>query len=73
MRYVTATDASQVIPLIRDELEFRGGTQRGMAKHLGFSTKHMSYIMTGKSGTPLPVLFKMLEYVELSLILTPTP
>lgn len=73
MRYVTAHDPSDVVLLIRIELEDSGGTQRAMAEHLGFTTKHLSMIMTGKNGVTLPVLFKMLDYVGLSMILSPPP
>lgn len=72
-RYLIAETAAEVVPLIRQELEAKGKTQRQLAAHLGFTTKHMSQIMTGKAGASLPVLFRILAYLGVGIAMAPTP
>lgn len=71
MKMLVAYDPDEVIMIIRDSLHANGQTQKMMARHLGFTTKHMSQILTGKAGTTVPLLFRMLDYVGVNLVINP--
>lgn len=66
---VVATRADEVMPLIRKQMAVKGKAHIVMAKHLGISEVHMSRIMNGKSGLSLPMLFAILEYLDISMLL----
>jgi transcriptional regulator with XRE-family HTH domain len=70
VRLANSTD--DVMPLIRQQLEAKGKTQVRMARHLGISTRHLNFLMTGKATPTLPMLFRMLRYLDMAMVLTPT-
>jgi transcriptional regulator with XRE-family HTH domain len=69
---VRANSTDDVMPLIRQQLEARRVTHRQLATYLGISTRHLSVLMTGKATPTLPMLFRMLTYLDLAMVLTPT-
>lgn len=46
------------------------GTQKDLARHLGFSEKHVSLMLTGKASISLGTLFGILDYTGLKLVIT---
>jgi transcriptional regulator with XRE-family HTH domain len=68
---VMAYDVDGVMPRIRQQLEAQGLTHRDLARHLGISTKHLSMLMTGKATPTLPMLFAMLDILDVSMVLIP--
>jgi plasmid maintenance system antidote protein VapI len=72
MKKLVAHDPEEVIEMIRNRLRENGQTQRTMAAHLGFTTKHMSQLLTGKATISVPLLFRMLDYIRVEVRLTTT-
>jgi hypothetical protein len=71
VKAVVVSTPEGVMPAIRHELESRGGHHIMLARHLECSQKHLSQMMQGKAGVSLPMLFKMLDYLDLAIILSP--
>lgn len=71
MKIVVAGSADDIFPLIRERMEQEKISQRVLADHLGFSYKHMSQVITGKCGTPLPTIFRICEYLDIGIALMP--
>jgi DNA-binding phage protein len=70
VRLANSTD--DVMPLIRQQMQAKGTAHVLMARHLGISTKHLSFLMTGKATPTLPMLFRMLHHLDMAMVLTPT-
>jgi plasmid maintenance system antidote protein VapI len=64
-------DPADVALRIREELARKEIKHKTLAAHLGISPKHMSQIMVGKNKLSLPLLYRILAYLELSLLLFP--
>ena len=62
-----------IMPVIKRNLGKAGKYQRDLAEHLGVSEKHVSHMMTGRTGVTLPMLFQMLAYLDMPLVLMPPP
>ena len=71
MRLAIAESTDDLITILREGLDESGKTQKQLAGHMGFSTKHMNQILMGKAGLSLPHLFSILEYIGLDLAFLP--
>jgi transcriptional regulator with XRE-family HTH domain len=71
MRRHTVADIGELQALIRWELRAQGRTQTAMAEHLGFSQKHVSQMLTGRTSISLANLFEICAYLGLSVTIDP--
>lgn len=62
MHFHLLTEDAHVRGYIRHALESSGRTQKELAAHLGFSEKHVSFMLTGKSGITLTTLLQVSAY-----------
>lgn len=67
-----ARTPEDLAPLIRATLRAKRLTQTAMAEHLGISQKHVSLVLQGKAGLSMDLLFRMLEYLQLPVVLVPS-
>lgn len=58
--------------IVRDRLRERGITQATAAEAIGISEKHISQILTGKTGASFGLLERLLAYVGLQLTIATT-
>jgi plasmid maintenance system antidote protein VapI len=67
-RMAAPADADEIRAILQAAVQTRG-SQRDLARHLGFTEVHTSRLLTGTSGLSLPNLFAILDYVGMTLIL----
>lgn len=71
MRAAAAGDPLDVTHRIREELALKGIKHKALAEHLGITQKHLSQIMMGNVRMTVPMLYRILAYLQLSLLLFP--
>lgn len=71
MKIIVAESAEDVPMQIQSELLEQGRSQVLLARELGFTEKHVSQILTGKSNVTVANLYKILAYLDLALVLSP--
>lgn len=60
--------ADEIRAILQSAVRSRG-TQADLARHLGYSQKHVSEMMNGHAGITLPNLLAILDYIGMTLIL----
>jgi transcriptional regulator with XRE-family HTH domain len=68
---IAARGPEELLEAVREGLKQRGVTQVELAKHLGFSAKHMNQVIHGKAGLGLHHMFEILAYLEVGVMLVP--
>ena len=71
MKVIQVSSAAQIPRAIQEEMWISDQPQVLLARELGFSEKHVSQMLTGKAGISLPNLYKILAYLDLSLLVVP--
>jgi transcriptional regulator with XRE-family HTH domain len=71
VRAAAAQGTPEVMLRIREELARKNIKHKDLAAHLGITGKHMSQMMCGRNNMSLPILFRILAHLNLSILLFP--
>lgn len=73
MRMLSVTRPSQIPGVLKAEMRRQGRTQLDLARHMGVTQKHVSFMMSGKAGFTATSLFIVLEYLGAEITIRPRP